>query len=163
MENLIFYILAAVTLCGGLGVVFMRNPVGSALSLILALLGMACVYLTLSAEFLAAVQVLVYAGAIVVLFLFVILLVNQEKAPAGGFSRLRLVVPVAVIGVSVFWACLLSRIESPEVFADPSLGSGTEAAKLLFTTYIFPFEAVSIILLASMIGAIVLAKRKGVK
>lgn len=163
MENLIFYILAAVTLCGGLGVVFMRNPVGSALSLILALLGMACIYLTLGAEFLAAVQVLVYAGAIVVLFLFVILLVNQEKTTAGGFSPLRLIVPVAVIGLSVVWACLLSGVESPEALSDPSLGSGRSAAKLLFTTYIFPFEAASIILLAAMIGAIVLAKKKGVK
>jgi len=163
MENLIFYILAAVTLCGGLGVVFMRNPVGSALSLIVALLGMACIYLTLSAEFLAAVQVLVYAGAIMVLFLFVILLVNQEKTAAGRFSPIKLIVPVAVIGVSLFWACLLAQVESPEAVSDPTLGSGTETAKMLFTTFIFPFEVVSIILLSAMIGAIVLAKKKGVK
>jgi NADH-quinone oxidoreductase subunit J len=161
MVNVVFYILAAVALAGGLSVIFSRNPVASALSLVLTLLAVAGVYLTLDAEFLAAIQVLVYAGAIVVLFLFVILLVDQERT-GRGLALMRLPVPVAVLILTVVWAAALSGVDTPETAVDAA-GSGAAAGQLLFTKYVFPFEAVSVILLAALIGAVVLAKRKGVK
>lgn len=172
MENLIFYILAAIALGGGLGVIFLRNPVASALCLVVTLLAIACVYLTIGAEFLAAIQVLVYAGAIVVLFLFVILLVNQDLVFARRLTPARLVLPGLVLILAIGWAAVLSQANVPEVPAataatgadasDASLGTGAAAGELLFTQYVFPFELVSVLLLAALIGAVVLAKKKGV-
>ena len=162
MVNVAFIILAALALTGGLSVVFSRNPVASALSLILTLLALAGVYLTLGAEFLAAVQVLVYAGAIMVLFIFVILLVNQEKTVARGSLMMRLPVPILILALGVVWALTLAQVETPAAVSESS-GSGSEAGYLLFTKYIFAFETVSVILLAAMIGAVVLAKKREVK
>jgi NADH-quinone oxidoreductase subunit J len=159
-----FYILANLALAGGLGVVFTKNPVASAMSLVLTFLALAGIYLTLDAQFLAAVQVLVYAGAIMVLFIFVILLVDQDRIFSRGFSLIRLPVPVLVIALSVAWAFLLMEIDLPTAVAvTDGAGTGQATGQALFTRYVFPFETASIILLAAMIGAVVISKKKGVK
>jgi len=170
MVIIAFYILAALALLGGVGLLLARNPVASAMSLVLTMLALAGVYLTLGAEFLAAIQVLVYAGAIMVLFLYVVLLVNQEKFFDRGFMPARLPVPFLVLIFTVIWAVVLSGVDLPApseaaVVADEQAlpGSGTAAGLALFTRYIFPFEAASVILLAALIGAVVLSKKKGVK
>lgn len=182
MEYLIFFLMAAVALWGALNVVLRKNPVIGALNLILTILTLAGLYMTLDAEFLAAVQIIVYAGAIMVLFLFVVLLINLERGLWEEFSLFRL--PTPILGllftlalVLLVWNADVFAPEGPETAGIPipesaraaaggaaaDAGSGKEVGKLLFTEYAFPFEIASVILFAGMIGAIVLAKKRRVQ
>ncbi len=173
MESVIFYILAFIALAGALGVILARNPVASALGLVLAFLALAGIYLTLGAEFLAVIQILVYAGGIMVLFLFVILLVNQDVVFGKLMTPSRMIVPAIIILLGVGWAVTLAGAEIPNAeMPNPEFpnadttegeGSGSAAGKILYTKYIFPFETASVILLAAMIGAVVLAKKRRVE
>jgi len=163
MESVIFYILAFIALAGALGVILARNPVASALGLVLAFLALAGIYLTLGAEFLAVIQILVYAGGIMVLFLFVILLVNQDVVFGKLMTPSRMIVPAIIILLGVGWAVTLAGAEIPNADTTEGEGSGSAAGKILYTKYIFPFETASVILLAAMIGAVVLAKKRRVE
>ena len=149
-------------------VIVQRNPVASAIFLILTLFALAGIYLLLHAEFIAAIQVLVYAGAIMVLFLFVIMLLNLEKEKrivtrnrllkgAGILLSLALLVQIGAI----FQKVLLEGTKgsfSPEKVA--SLGNTQVIAQLLFTDFLLPFEITSVLLLVAIIGAIVLVKKE---
>lgn len=166
MEYVIFFALAAMTLLGALNVVLRKNPVICALNLVLTLLALAGLFLTLNAEFLAAVQIIVYAGAIMVLFLFVILLINIDRELWEEFSIFRL--PTLILGgaftlslVVILWGTQWTPTRHASLSPEP--GSGKEVGKLLFTEYAFPFEIASIILFAGMIGAIILAKKRRVE
>jgi len=165
MEHLIFFALAAVALFGALNVVLRKNPVVGALNLILTILSLAGIYLTLDAEFLAAVQIIVYAGAIMVLFLFVILLINLDRELWEDFSLFKIPAPLlgAVLGLSLFVLAWNVELPEPQAGIPPDAGSGTAVGKLLFTDYAFPFEIASVILFAAMIGAILLAKKRRVQ
>lgn len=168
MEALIFYSLAAVMVVSSLMVILRKNPVHSALFLILTFFCLAGIFLQLNAEFIAAVQVIVYAGAIMVLFLFVIMLLNVEReAAAGGGRRLQkfcalllcLIVAnalVAASGMSVFTGA--RGAYPPEKVA--AVGNSALIGKALFTDFLLPFEITSVLLLAAIIGAVVLAKKK---
>jgi len=170
MEGLIFYPIALITLVGSLGMVMSRNAVHSALWLVLVFFCFGGFYVLLHAEFVAAVQVIVYAGAIMVLFLFVIMLLRVDRAEellvrhrlqrvAGvilGFALL------AGIGITVLVNVLPGKggERSLESIATDAGGNTQAVAKALFTDYLLPFEVTSVLLLAAIVGAVVLAKRR---
>lgn len=187
--DIFFYLFAALTLLCGLLVVvnpFTRNPVTSAMFLVLTIISMAGLFVLLHAFFLAAVQILVYAGAVMVLFLFVIMLLNIGDGPADLRAPPMRVVGLAVGAVLLLELVALGRYSAGRIAveADPlgstALSSPTAAfpgaaqalagtaergvvggiAESLFTTYLVPFEITSVLLLAAAVGAVVLAKRK---
>jgi NADH-quinone oxidoreductase subunit J len=164
MEQLFFFYFALVIALASLLVVALRNPIYSALSLLIMFFHVAGLYVTLHAEFLAAVQIIVYAGAILVLYLFVVMLLNLKQD-----ERYHRQWPVAgVIGLTlVLEALMLTLLRGRGIAPPPSAaettvtGPGnTEAlGDVLYSTYLFPFEVASLILLVAMVGAIILAKR----
>ncbi len=165
MENTLFHIFAALTLlCGFLCVAnpFSRNPVTSAMFLVLTMISMSGLFVLLQAFFLAAVQILVYAGAVMVLFLFVIMLLDVKEEERRRFNRFA----IALGGVSVIGlGCILfSTIRESKVGEGLKLvavkGSDTAAlGKALFTQHLLPFEVVSVLLLVAMVGVILLSKK----
>ena len=162
--ELIFFGLAAVSLISGVLVVFQIHPLRSALWLIVNFFGVAGIYLLLHAEFIAAIQIIVYAGAIMVLFLFVIMLLNlrEPEAPTKRpYSAQKLGGIVVSLAAAFFIAYGLSRVHlTPGSPAAPGLGNTESIAKLLFTDYLLPFEVTSVLLLVSIVGAVVLSKKK---
>jgi len=168
LETVLFVLLAVFAVVTAILVIVQRNPVASAIFLILTFFSLAGIYLLLHAEFIAAIQVLVYAGAIMVLFLFVIMLLNLEKEKrivtrnrllkgAGVLLGLALLVQIG----TVFQKVLLEGTKGsfpPEKVA--SLGNTQVVAQLLFTDFLLPFEITSVLLLVAIIGAIMLAKRE---
>jgi NADH-quinone oxidoreductase subunit J len=167
-----FYYFAGVILVTSILVVALRNPIYSALSLLIMFFHVAGLYVTLHAEFLAAVQVIVYAGAILVLYLFVVMLLNVKRedryhsqSPLGAFLGLCIVTEVIMLafhpGFSSHPAPPPSTTDGSVQAAEAAAGMGnTETiGELLYSTYLFPFEVASLILLVAMIGAIILAKK----
>ncbi|HXX38258.1 MAG TPA: NADH-quinone oxidoreductase subunit J [bacterium] len=160
MEAVLFAITAVLGVAGGIGVIAAREPVHSALGLLLALLSLAVDYLLLDAQFIAVLQVIVYAGAIVVLFVFIIMLLRAT----GEAPRDRSIVSPGVAGVlgTVLAAALLVAAvtaRSPMVPVDPAYGTVQHVGRALFRAYALPFEAASIALVVGMIGAVALGKR----
>ncbi len=165
-ETIFFYVFAALAVGSALMVVTSRNPVNAALYLILHFFVLGGIYLTLHAQFIAVIQILVYAGAIMVLFLFVIMLLNlrderslkeaitSKKVVAAGLSLALLVELVYLFGYSGKPIEMASQERAIEI------GTVEYIGKQLFTTFLFPFEVTSILLLAAIVGAVVLAKRK---
>ncbi|MFH1998466.1 MAG: NADH-quinone oxidoreductase subunit J [Planctomycetota bacterium] len=165
MDYVIFFILAAIAVVGALNVAFRKNPVIGAMNLIMTILAVAGLYITLNAEFLAAVQIIVYAGAIMILFLFVILLINLDRELWDDFSVFKLPAPLLGVVLTVVLMVQLFKVTIPKsttLAASPDPGSGSEVGRMLFTEFAFPFEVASIILFAGMIGAILLAKKRRV-
>jgi NADH-quinone oxidoreductase subunit J len=168
VSPLVFLVLAAMGLVGAVQVVLQRNPVVSALYLVLSFMSLAGMYVLLSAPFLAAVQVVVYAGAIMVLFVFVIMLLNLRHDIDDGLTHVARRVLGWAFGLllaGVFWTMLRGRVpygpmgeDSPEVVA--ALGNTQAIGVRLYTDYLFPFEVTSLILLVGIIGAVVLAMRR---
>lgn len=166
MSIVLFILFAGMAIGCAVSMVAQRNPLYSAISLIGVFISLACLYVTLAAPFIAAVQVIVYAGAIMVLVVFVIMLLNVEEEERGPL-RLRSLVPVAVGLAAVLFAEAAFIIffvqASPATptrnISDVGLTSSIGAG--LFTTYILPFEITSILLLMAIVGAITLARRGG--
>jgi NADH-quinone oxidoreductase subunit J len=168
LETALFVILALGTAVAAIFVIVPRNPVTSAIFLILTLFFLAGIYLLLHAEFIAIIQVLVYAGAIMVLFLFVIMLLNLEKEKRlVTRNRLQKTLGVLLGLVLLFQVGMVFRSAllgggngnfPPEKVA--TLGNTEGVARLLFTDFLLPFEITSVLLLVAIIGAIVLAKRE---
>jgi len=172
MTDIVFYVLAAVAIGAAIGVVISKSPVASLLFMVVTLASIAGVFVLLEAHFLAAVQVIVYAGAIMVLFLFVIMLLNLghdyvQDLKGGAF----LVFAFAVIGVMAgFLARQFRGAGALDAMAatggrqiDASIqqyGAVGAIARPLFTTYVVPFEITGILLLVAIVGALVLAKRR---
>ena len=170
MDGVIFVVASIATLAGALGVVLTPNPVHAALSLVATLFGVAVLFVQLQAHFLAAVQVIVYAGAIVVLFLFVIMLLGVDRPEAIKEERLRRQRPTAVVlgVVTVLEVLLLARLShwttgAPST-AGPARAAGKSNVELLagsiFTRYLLPFEATSVLLVIAVVGAVVLARHR---
>jgi NADH-quinone oxidoreductase subunit J len=169
METLLFSIAAVVAVVSASLMILQRNPMFSALYLILTLLSIAVLYVQLGAQFVAVMQIIVYAGAIMVLFLFVIMLLHQERSIENP-SPLRLQNPIAwIMGLLLFGELLWLTVRTPapvsSAFPSPPtpgafLGSVEAIGESLFTRYLFPFELTSVLLLVGMVGVIVLAKRK---
>lgn len=158
LERIAFFAFSAMAVVAAIFVVVHRNPVTCAVSLVTVFLAVAGLYLTLGATFLTAVQILVYAGAIMVLFLFVIMLLNLEKESFEQPRTGRLVGTVLAIVLVFGVVTLVSGISS----SGESLqgGSGKAIGKIFFSDYLFPFEIASLLLLIAMIGAIVVARRQ---
>ncbi len=163
VEGVLFYVFAALTLLCAILVVanpFSRNPVTSAMFLVLTIISMSGLFLLLHAFFLAAVQILVYAGAVMVLFLFVIMLLDLKEEQRRRIKFFGLAAGLVSVGlvVSIFIKSLASIQPSA---APPTLEGETYAlGKLLFTQYTLPFEIVSVLLLVAMVGVILLSKKK---
>lgn len=161
----LFFLLAVCAIAAALGMLLSRNPVHSALWLVANLVCVAFLYLTLNAEFIGIVQILVYAGAIMVLFLFVIMLLNLAEMPrVANFDRRRTVGVLAGLGlVAVLTYSLAAGLSVlPRAEIGPESAANGTAARLgleLFTVYALPFEMIGILLLAATIGAVMLAKR----
>ncbi len=168
MELLIFFITAAIALFGGIAMLTSRNAVHSAIFLLLNFAALAVLFLLLNAPFLFALQLTIYAGAIMVLFLFVVMLLGAEKAEDEKdtlewqrpiASGLGLLLFIEIVGIN--WASLSqanSTNPALETFGDP-----VKMSEVLFTTYLLPFEITSIILLVAIIGVVVLNQRGKVR
>jgi NADH-quinone oxidoreductase subunit J len=159
---------AALAVAGALGVVVMRNPVHCALSLVTTLFGIALLFIDQGADFLAAVQVIVYAGAIVILFLFVIMLLGVDRKEAFGKQKLRSLTPVGVIvGLAVVIELLaLTQVRywatGSKTMSGALNGPGENVQKLgqtIFTRYLLPFEMTSALLVIAVVAAVVLVRR----
>src|SRR5712675_2415206 len=164
VEGVLFYVFAALTLgCGALVIVnpFSRNPVTSAMFLVLTIISMAGLFVLLHAFFLAAVQVLIYAGAVMVLFLFVIMLLDLKEEQRRKVKKFGLITGLVSVGaiLALFVNLLLgSGLEGPA--PAPTVEGGTiPLGRLLFTQYLLPFEIVSVLLLVGMVGVVLLSKK----
>ena len=161
MTSLVFYLLAAVTIVGALGVVLQRNPVISALFLVMNLGGIAGLFFLLHAEFLGLIQIMVYAGAIVVLFLFVVMLLNLREGVQGADPQLGIkVLGLGALGLAtVKLASVLGSVPAQMSEVEPTYGTTHALAVSLYTDYVLAFEVAGILLLAGIVAAVVLAKR----
>jgi NADH-quinone oxidoreductase subunit J len=168
----LFIIFGAIAIAAGLGVILSRKPVYSALFLLLNFAALAALYIMLHAQFLAAVQVIVYAGAIVVLFLFVVMLIGGGETPDESGARpagarepawtriaalVLMVVLIAGLGYGIVTGTLSQTQGNAVAFGE---GSVQAIGWALYTTYLFPFELTSLLLLVGIIGAIVLARKE---
>jgi NADH-quinone oxidoreductase subunit J len=159
-----FYFLSALTVFSGVLVITRKNPVHSALALIVSLLGQAALYLMLYAPFVAGVQIILYAGGIMVLFLFVIMLVNIEKSQKEEqFNKQWLVGLAAAVAVGALFVFVY--VKGRGLFPDraiqmPEQSNTQQVAVLLYGNYIFAFEIASLLLLVAVIGAVVMAKKR---
>jgi NADH-quinone oxidoreductase subunit J len=159
-----FYLLSGLAVLGGLLVVTRKNPVHSALALILTLLALAGLYLMLYAPFVAGVQIILYAGGIMVLFLFVIMLVNIDRAgKEEQFNKQWIVGLLAAVTLFGLFVAVFSKAQSvfPTTLAQLPEDSNTQQiAQVLYSNYMFAFEIASLLLLVAIIGAVVMAKKK---
>ncbi|HEY3761409.1 MAG TPA: NADH-quinone oxidoreductase subunit J [Verrucomicrobiae bacterium] len=163
LTDILFYVFAALTLGCGVMVIanpFSRNPVTSAMFLVLTIISMAGLFVLLHAFFLAAVQILVYAGAVIVLFLFVIMLLDlkeeaRRRIKIFGFAA-------GILSVGSILALFFKTLSNTPLTTAPSLtqeGTTEALGKLLFTGYVLPFEVVSVLLLVAMLGVILLSRK----
>jgi NADH-quinone oxidoreductase subunit J len=162
----LFFLLAIVAVASALGMLIARSPVNSALWLVLNLFCVAGLYLTLNAQFIAVVQIIVYAGAIMVLFLFVIMLLNLSATPGlrdyNWKLGLAFLLGMAVLAQLVYIVAIGFDV-APTVVSLPETvvtGGPKAIAMELFTTHLLPFEMIGILLLVATIGAVMLAKRR---
>jgi NADH-quinone oxidoreductase subunit J len=172
-EALIFYVLAGLVILASVLVIGQRNPMYSVMMLILAFAALAGLYIQLDAPFVAVAQIIIYAGAIMVLFLFVVMLLNAPQEDGAEWDRLH---PLRRPGMMRFGALLalllvvqlgwaLSRMQALDAPVGSRTGAETvssvrELGRVLFTDHMFAFEATSILILVAMIGAVVLARRE---
>jgi NADH-quinone oxidoreductase subunit J len=164
MDVILFLIFAAIAVVCGFNVVIQSHPISSAISLIGVMGSLAVLYLLLGAEFLAAAQVIVYAGAIMVLFVFVIMLLNAGAEIRKGRALLAQVLGIpllfAFLGLMVYFAGNMFP-GAPEVrFGGFRHGTALDVGRALFTQYLLPFEVVSVLILIAILGAVVLAQKE---
>ena len=165
-DTVFFYAFAMLAILGALGTVLMRSAVHCSLSLMTSLLGVAGLYLMQGAEFLFVVQIVLYIGGIMVLFLFVIMLVNLDQAAKlKQFSGQTPVALVALLGTAAAFYVFLSKGVAtlpPASTSAPLVGGNTEnVADLLFTSYLLPFEVASVLLLVAVVGSVLMAGKGG--
>lgn len=168
MELILFGFLAIIAIVSALSTILQRNPVNSAVSLIICFLAIAGLFLLLNAQFIAAIQVIIYAGSIMVLFLFVIMLFDLRKEDLETKRKLTLRFSAIVLLILLFLELImigkLSFISGkPGIWTAQevnSVGNTQVIGKILFAHYLYPFEIVSVLLLVALIGAIILGKRK---
>jgi NADH-quinone oxidoreductase subunit J len=167
IDTVLFYAFALLVLGGGLATITLRNAVHCAIALIVSLLGVAGLYLLQQAEFLFAVQIVLYVGGIMVLFLFVIMLVNLDQAARQRqFNRQWLVAVAAVAAVGAEIGYFLWRGKAAFHIAEnavppvAALGNTEQIADSLFSEYLLPFEIASLLLLVAVIGSVVMAKKR---
>jgi len=171
MHLVLFLIFGALCVGGAINLLAQKHPINSALSLIVVMGSLALLYLLLGAEFVAAVQIIVYAGAVMVLFVFVIMLLNagaEEVLPHASRVAVMLGVPGLILGLAIgIW--VISRyagldkisIGGPAIMnGAESFGNPASVARLLFRDFLLPFEVTSVLILIAILGAVVLARRE---
>jgi NADH-quinone oxidoreductase subunit J len=158
----LFYFFAFVAIAGALGMLLnTKNTVAGALSLVATMCSLGAIYVQLDAYFVGALQIMVYAGAILVLFLFVVMLLNLRQDAFGAGSRAKPL--LALLGAAALGAGFLALLPGafgPAVELAPGFGGYRAVGAELFTDYVLAFESTSLLLLGAMIGAVILAKRK---
>ena len=162
MAHVAFFAIAAISVASALGLILRPNAIHGALFLVVNLGSVAALYLMLGAEFLAAAQVIVYAGAIMVLFVFAIMVLipgKEESGPDAHHGARLLAVPVGGLLLLLLIFVMVGRWSVPRGPEGPS-GSAGAVGRLLFTSYLFPFELTSVLLLAAMVGVLLLARRR---
>lgn len=159
MHLALFLIFGAVCVAGAVNLLVQRHPINSALSLIAVMASLAVEYLLLGAEFVAAVQVIIYAGAIMVLFVFVIMLLNAGEEERSGGSRVAILigVPGMLVGSTILAWVLLKRSGTSGVAIGSLQGDPKTIGWLLFHDFLLPFEVTSVLILIAIMGAVVLA------
>jgi NADH-quinone oxidoreductase subunit J len=161
----IFFVAAAMAVAGGIGVITFRQPIRSVLSMVVVMIALAILFLLLSAQFIFVAQIIVYAGAVMVLFLFVIALLGPAREIAKGRLRfqtwLSALFVLALFGL--MWAMLQGvQYRQPDTTTDLNTFGTVQSIGIgLFTKYLYPFELTSILLLVAAIGAIYLSRREG--
>src|ERR1700693_1405221 len=159
----VFFVLAIIAILGALSLILQRHPIHSALSLIVVMVALAGLYLLMGAEFVAAVQIIVYGGAIMVLFVFVIMLLNAGVEERTNLSKLAgwAGVPLAVALTGLLAAAVARSQDTVQAAAQYGAPAPTKAlANLLFQDFVYPFELTSFLILIAILGAIVLAQRE---
>lgn len=169
LDLVLFYAFAALTVAGSLAVIGQRNPVYSVMAIVGAFVGLSGLYVLLEAPFVAVVQIIIYAGAILVLFLFTVMLLNASREDGAewdrthpyyrpGPTRVGGVLAVALV-VQLVWA--LSRVRGQSgLEIQPAASSVRLLGRVLFTDYMFAFEVTSVLIIAAMVGAVVLAGKR---
>jgi NADH-quinone oxidoreductase subunit J len=162
-STVLFFIFAGFAIACGISLVYHRNPLYSAISLVGVFLSLSCIYVTLAAPFIAAVQVLIYAGAIMVLVVFVIMLLNlDDDRPRGGLKYLYAVggvLGLALLAQAFFIFYAVSRAPKQEVNEEVTVGQTLSIGQSMYTEYLLPVEIVGVMLLMAIIGGVVLARR----
>lgn len=160
-QDIAFYVFAFLTLVCGVVVITKRNPVTSAMFLVLCIVSMAGLFVLLNAFFLAAVQILVYAGAVMVLFLFIIMLLDLKEEERRRIKKARGFLAILAVGTVAAMILRLVWTTRPGAgLTGPTLvGATHDLGRLLFTRYLLPFEILSVLLLVAMVGVILLSKR----
>lgn len=171
-DLLLFYLFAAITVVGALAVIGQRNPVYSVMAIVGSFCGLSGLYVLLEAPFVAVVQIIIYAGAILVLFLFTVMLLNASREDGAewdrthpyyrpGPTRVGAVMAVVLLG-QLAWAVTKMTGGSVGVGEhQPAASSVRLLGRVLFTDYMFAFEVTSVLIIAGMVGAVVLAGKKG--
>ena len=167
MQIALFIIFGLLAVAGALNLLFQRHPINSALSLVVVMMSLAVLYWSLGAEFLAAAQVIVYAGAIMVLFIFVVMLLNAGEEDRTHGSKVAYI--VGIPGATAIF-CLLSfvflsnrtQLGTTQLggYLTNSVSNITEISHTLFTSLLLPFEVTSILILVAILGAVVLARKE---
>jgi NADH-quinone oxidoreductase subunit J len=163
--DILFYLFAAATLLSGFLVVanpFNRNPVTSAMFLVVTIVSLAGLFVLLHAFFLAAVQIIVYAGAVMVLFLFVVMLLDLKEEERREIHLLRLTTGLLAVGglTAVLLAALLRSSAAGAAASNMPEGQAADLGRILFSHYLLPFELLSVLLLVAMVGVILLSKKE---
>ncbi len=167
METIVFYIFAALSVAGALLVVSRKNPVSSAIALVLTLFSTAVLFVLLLAHFIAAIQVLVYAGAIMVLFLFTVMFLNlrEESLRFDAMNvPLKLGVLILVLIFSGYFATMgfkkAFHLSAAAISHLETFGTVEGVGQILFRDYLLPFELTSVLIVAAIVGVVVIAKRR---
>ncbi len=167
MIDILFLVGAVISVVGAIGVVSQRNPVYGAMGLLASFMGLALIFLLLHAPFVAVIQVAVYAGAILVLFLFVIMLLNLKSEEFGADpeppARRRMALASALLFVLLAWSVAgagLGALPFSQEMPPPDFGSTQAIGEALMGAWVLPFEVTSILIIVAIIGAVVLTKKK---
>lgn len=162
MEQIIFFLVAFVAVASAVYFVFARNPMYSILSLIVTMFSIAGLYVLLNAQFLGIVQIIVYSGAIMVLFLYILMMLNLNKEDEGKKNTILKFVGVFTVGIlliGMLGAYKGLTLQNVAGNVDSSVGLTKNLGKLLFNEYVLPFEVASVLILAGIVGATLIGKK----
>lgn len=163
IHQILFIIFGVICVAGAVNLLVQRHPINSALSLVVVMSSLALIYLLLGAEFVAAIQVIVYAGAIMVLFVFVIMLLNagEEERTRGSHIALWVGIPGVLVLASLVGWIMINRSQQfgSVTISAGNFGATANIARLLFKDFLLPFEITSVLILIAIMGAVVLGRR----
>ena len=162
LHLVLFLVFAAICVAGAVNLLVQKHPISSALSLIVVMASLALLYLLLGAEFVAVVQIIIYAGAIMVLFVFTIMLLNAgvEEHTRGSKVAIMFGVPgLLVLGSTIAWVLTKRDVSAKVLTIGETYGSAQGIGRLLFRDFLLPFEVTSVLVLIAIMGAVVLARR----